>query len=244
MKEKIDLDAVNPALEEATPLEIIQWAYEAFGSGLAMLSSMQETASSLTHMLYKLSLCDVEILFIDTEYHFKETLDLRDRMIKEYGVNIKTYYPEKSPEAQFREYGRELYLKDPDYKLCCKLRKEQPFLKAVQPFQCVLSGLMRSEGGSRKNIPIVVEDPRTGGYKVHPLANWTRHDVDAYNEDNHVLVHPLHAQGYPSIGCRTCTTPIQIGEDERAGRWRHIREQNPDVGTKLYCGINFSDVKK
>ncbi|MDX9754946.1 MAG: phosphoadenylyl-sulfate reductase [bacterium] len=244
MKVKIDLDAVNTQLETYSPQDIIRWGFETFGPGLAMLSSMQETASVLTHMLYTEGLCSVEIIFIDTGYHFPETLELRDRMIAEYGVNLKTYAPEKSPEEQFREFGRELYLKDPDYKMCCKLRKEIPFLKAVQPFDAVLSGLMRSEGGARKHIPIMAEDPRNDGYKLHPLANWTRQDVDAYIHKHNVLVHPLHAQGFPSIGCYTCTTCVQPGEDERAGRWRHIREQNPDVGTKLYCGINFSDTAR
>jgi phosphoadenosine phosphosulfate reductase len=127
--------------------------------------------------------------------------------------------------------------------MCCKLRKEQPYLEAVKPYKAALSGLMRSEGGARKQIPIVAEDPRIDGYKIHPIANWTRDDVEEYLEKNNVLVHPLHEQGYPSIGCEPCTTPVQIGEDERAGRWRHIREQNPDAGTKIYCGINFSDTK-
>ncbi|MBD3265890.1 phosphoadenylyl-sulfate reductase [bacterium] len=240
----VDLDRINPKLECYRPQEIIRWAYETFGSKLAMLSSMQKTASVLTHMLYAEGLTDVEIIFIDTGYHFPETLELRDWMIEEYGVNIQTYSPKKTPEEQFRHFGRELYLKDPDYKMCCRLRKEEPFLKAVEPFEAVLSGLMRAEGGARKDIPIVVEDPRSDGYKIHPIANWTREDVESYINKYNVLVHPLHSQGYPSIGCHTCTTPVQIGEDERAGRWRHIRDQNPDAGTKLYCGINFSDVKK
>jgi len=185
----------------------------------------------------------VEIIFVDTGYHFQETLDLRDRMIEHYGVNIRTYHPDLTPHEQYRKYGRELYERDGDYQLCCKLRKEEPFLKAAQLFDAILAGLMRSEGGARKNIPIVQLDPRTDSYKIHPLANWTRKDLEAYLKQNNVLVHPLHSQGYPSIGCATCTTPIKPGEDERAGRWRHIREARQN-GTeeKLYCGINFSDV--
>ena len=163
-------------------------------------------------------------------------------MIEKYGVNIKTYYPDTTPEQQFQQYGRELYLRDGDYQLCCKLRKEQPYLKAVNNFDAMLSGLMRSEGGARKSIRIVTEDPRTDTYKVHPLANWTVQDVKRFIEEYDILVHPLHSKGYPSIGCSTCTTPVAPNEDERAGRWRHIREANPNGPQKLYCGINFSDV--
>jgi phosphoadenosine phosphosulfate reductase len=121
------------------------------------------------------------------------------------------------------------------------LRKEEPYLRAAKPFHAMLSGLMRSEGGARKNIGIVSEDKRIGVYKIHPLANWNRDRVEEYIKENNVLVHPLHDMGYPSIGCAPCTTPIKIGEDERMGRWRHIRDANPGKETKLYCGINFSD---
>ncbi len=240
----IDLQTLNERLETYSPREIVGWAYETFGTRLAMLSSMQKTASVLTHTLYAMGLTRVEIIFIDTGYHFPETLELRDRMIEKYGVNIQTCQPDKSPEEQFREYGRELYLRDRDYQLCCQLRKEAPYLKAASRFKAVLSGLLRCEGGARKQIPIVAVDPRTQGYKIHPLANWSREQVDEYIKAHDVLVHPLHAQGYPSIGCAPCTTPVRIGEDERAGRWRHIREANPNKEVKLYCGINFSDKRK
>lgn len=237
----LDLESVNEKLKSCSPQEIIRWGFETFGAKLAMMSSMQKTASVLTHMLYTEGLQEVEIIFIDTGYHFPETLKLRDQMIEAYGVNIVTYYPEKTPQAQRREYGRELYQKDGDYQLCCRLRKEEPYLRAARSFQAILSGLMRSEGGARKNISVISEDPRINGYKIHPLANWDCERVEDYLKTNRVLYHPLHDQGYPSIGCAPCTTPVQIGEDERAGRWRHIREANPDKETKLYCGINFSD---
>lgn len=240
VKPDLELTYVNSMLEGKSALEIIQWGYDTFGGGLAMLSSMQKTASALTHMLYSLGLTDVEIIFIDTQYHFPETLQLRDELIEKYGVNIKTYTPELNPEEQFRKYGRELYLKDGDYQLCCQMRKEEPYLKAAEPFYGFLSGLMRSEGGARKNIPVVAEDPRVNGYKIHPLREMTATDVEEYLKKNNVPVHPLHSRGYPSIGCATCTTPVAPDEDERAGRWRHIREQR-GTNEKIYCGINFSD---
>ncbi len=237
-----NLEAVNENLESKTPLEIVRWAHETFGTDkLSMMTSMQRADSALSYILFELGLKDVEIIFIDTQYHFPETLELRDKYIAQYGLNIKTYYPDKTPQGQFEEYGRELYKRDGDYQLCCHLRKEVPFLRAAQPFDAILSAIMRSEGGARKNTPIVQFDPRFNGYKIHPLANWNRQHVDEYNNRNQVLIHPLHDQNYPSIGCLPCTTPVRIGEDERAGRWRHIRESNPELGNKLYCGINYVD---
>lgn len=242
MREKIELDAVNQDLAGKSPQEIIQWAYNQFGDKMGMLSSMQRTASAITHMIYTLGLTDTEIMFIDTQYHFQETLDLRDELISRYGLNIKTYYPEKTPEEQFYEYGKELYLRDGDYQVCCRLRKEDPYLKASSKFEALLSGLMRSEGGARKNVQPILYDSRNHVYKIHPLLEWTMEEVNAYNRENQVPVHPLHFQGYPSIGCWTCTTPIREGEDERAGRWRHVRDSNPNAGQKLYCGINLVDM--
>ncbi len=198
-KQIIDLEAVNEELENKSPQEIIRWGFETFASKLAMLSSMQKTASVLTHLLYMAGLKETEIIFIDTGYHFPETLQLRDQMNAEYGVNIITYLPEKTPKVQEQEYGRKLFKKDGDYQLCCKLRKEEPYLRAAKPFHAMLSGLMRSEGGTRKNIGIVSEDKRIGVYKIHPLANWNRDRVEEYIKDNKVLVHPLHYMGYPSI---------------------------------------------
>jgi phosphoadenosine phosphosulfate reductase len=242
MSKKIDIDAVNQELAGKPAKEIISWAYHEFGDELGMLSSMQRTASAITHMIYSLGLTKTEIMFIDTQYHFQETLDLRDELIEKYGLNIKTYYPEKSPEEQFNEYGKELYLRDQDYQICCKLRKEVPYLKASERFSALISGLMRSEGGARKNVQPVLYDSRNDVYKIHPILEWTMDDVNQYNQEHDVPVHKLHFAGYPSIGCWTCTTPVRDGEDERAGRWRHVRDSNPNVGQKLYCGINLVDM--
>ena len=157
-------------------------------------------------------------------------------MIEKYGVNIKTYYPDTTPEQQFQQYGRELYLRDGDYQLCCKLRKEQPYLKAVNNFDAMLSGLMRSEGGARKSIRIVTEDPRTDTYKVHPLANWTVQDVKRFIEEYDILVHPLHSKGYPSIGCSTCTTPVARMKMNVQDAGGHIRKRIPTVPKNYIAG--------
>lgn len=248
--EKLDLEEVNRELADKSPDEILRWAVDMFGSRLALQSSMQKTAGVLMHMITQIS-PETEIIFVDTGVHFPETLATRDEFISRFGANIKTYAPAKTMDEQQTEYGRHLYLsKDaegaPGYETCCRLRKEVPFVNAVLGrFDAVAGGLMRAEGGARKDIPIVSYDPRIEAYKVYPLAMWTPEQVNEYTQKHNLPVHALYAQGFASIGCSTCTTPVKPGEDNRAGRWRHIREAAPEpMKSPLYCGINFSDIGK
>ncbi len=125
--------------------------------------------------------------------------------------------------------------------VCCELRKGVPFVNYMkkQGHRLVYGGLRRSEGKTRANLKIVSADPRFGGFKINPILEWSDKMVDDYLLENDVPVHPLHAMSYPSIGCQCCTTPITEGEETRAGRWRHLREEGQE-GPE-YCVINFSD---
>jgi len=244
LQPKLDLETVNSDLEKKSPEDILAWVHETFGNKVALQTSMQKTASTLTAMISEMKFA-FDVVFVDTQYHFPETLETRDRLAEKYGIKIITLYPERTPEEQKADHGRELYLADGDYQVCCQLRKEIPWIRGVTgKYNAILGGLMRSEGGKRSEIPIVSVDDRIRAYKIYPLANWTVEEVDRFNDEHGVPVHPLHAQGYPSIGCATCTTPVAPGEDPRAGRWRHIiRQKNEDgsgeeAPTKLYCGIN------
>lgn len=241
LEPKLDLLKINRQLEGQSPLQIMEWISETFGGCSTLQSSMQKTAGVLTHMAHSLGM-KIDVVFVDTGVHFEETLETRDRMTALYHLNFITIYPEKTFEAQREEYGRDLYLAEGDYQLCCKLRKEIPFLNWVQGrYNAVIGGLMRSEGGKRSGIPIISVDDRVEVYKIYPLANWDEERVDAYNEEHEVPVHPLHLLDYPSVGCSTCTTPVAPGESPRAGRWRHIREAAEIPVTHLYCGINRED---
>lgn len=244
-----NLTQINEYLEALPAEGIIRWAVEEFGQErLALQSSMQKTACVLMHMIAEIA-PSVEVIFVDTGVHFPETLALRDKYAMQFGLNIKTYAPELSFEQQYERYGRHLYLYDdefdpPGYRECCRLRKEEPFLKAVQGrFDCVIGGLTRAEGGTRSRIAILSEDPRFSGYKLYPLARWDEASIDEYLKRHDLPVHPLYAEGYASIGCSCCTTPVKAGEPKRAGRWRHIREAHPErYGNQgLYCGINLED---
>ncbi|MGL4463218.1 MAG: phosphoadenylyl-sulfate reductase, partial [Planctomycetia bacterium] len=212
----------------------------AFGPQMVQLSSMQKTASVLMHAFHRLGLAN-EVLFVDTGFHFHETLRLRDEFMRRYRLNVVTLYPVLTPVQQEEKYERKLHLYVDGKDQCCLERKEIPFKDHMMKFSrpLVVNGLRAAEGGRREGVSALQRDGRINGYTLHPLFDWTDRDVENYLSEHEVPVHPLHAQSYPSIGCACCTTPVQVGEDPRAGRWRHLRAEG-DV-TPMYCGINFTD---
>lgn len=236
----LDRQEANRLLAGMSAVERVQWAVEQFGDQVVLLSSMQKTSSALMHIFHRLDL-ENDILFVDTGFHFHETLQIRDELLRRYRLNVVTLYPRHTPEKQEQLYGRKLHLFRDGQPECCEMRKERPFVEYMRQAKrrVVLNGLRRSEGGKRSSIEILEADPRFDGYKLNPILEWQDEELDAYLIQNDVPVHPLHAQSFPSIGCECCTTPVMPGEDARAGRWRHLRDaegQGPQ-----YCGINFSD---
>jgi phosphoadenosine phosphosulfate reductase len=236
----MDLAAVNKALQSLDAEGRIRWAVDTFGRSAVLLSSMQKTASVLMHLFHRLGL-ENEILFADTGYHFRETLQLRDEFVRRYRLNVLTLYPERTPEQQEKTFEKKLYLFVDGQKECCRLRKTAPYIDHMKQsgHRLTMVGLRRDEGGQRARLDPLTRDPRIQGYTLHPIFDWTDEQIEAYLKENDVPVHPLHARSYPSIGCECCTTPVAPGEDPRAGRWRHLREPGDD-GPK-YCNINFSD---
>jgi len=238
---RIDVPSANAALEPVSALARIRWAVDTLGDDVVLLSSMQKTAVVLMHMFHRLGLSN-EVLFVDTGYHFVETLKMRDEYMRRYRLNLVTLYPATTIEAQETLHGGKLFATLAGQPECCRMRKEAPLLEHLQTKSTpvLVNGLRRAEGGKRRGIRPFGEDPRTGGYQLSPLVDWTADDVDAYIAEHDLLVHPLHAAGYPSIGCYPCTTPVAPGEDARAGRWRHLRVLNGEAAPE-YCRINFSD---
>lgn len=237
----IDCAKAHQILEPLGAQERILWSVEKFSDDVVLLSSMQRTAIVLMHMFHTLGLKN-EILFIDTGYHFVETLQMRDEYMRRYGMNIVTLYPELTIEEQESRYGKKLFSYADGQPECCRLRKEAPLLKHLATKKCpvMVNGLRRGEQGKRANIRAFNPDPRTGGYALSPIYDWSADDIQAYIAKHELPVHPLHEKGYPSIGCYPCTTPIQPGEDPRAGRWRHLRQAEAEEAPK-YCGVNFTD---
>lgn len=238
---QLDGERANRDLEQLSAKDRIGWAVELFGPRVILLSSMQRTSLVLMHMFHELGLAN-EVLFVDTGYHFFETLRLRDQVMRQWRLNLVTLYPALSIEAQETRFGKKLYSCSDGQPECCRMRKEEPLLQylADKTAPVLVNGLRREEGGRRANLKAFGRDLRTKGYQLSPLYDWKRAQIDAYTTEHRLPVHPLYAEGYASIGCYPCTTPIQPGEDERAGRWRHLRVLDGPEAPQ-YCGINFSD---
>jgi phosphoadenosine phosphosulfate reductase len=170
----------------------------------------------------------VDVVFLDTGYHFVETIGTRDAVQGTMPVNLLTITPVQSVAEQDAEYGKALWQRDPD--LCCALRKVQPLQSALAEYDAWATGLRRAETHNRIIAPVVGWDAKKGKVKVSPLARWTDEDVERYVVEHGVLVNPLVYDGFPSIGCAPCTRRVAPGDDPRSGRW---------AGTsKTECGIH------
>jgi len=236
----VNLEKTNRMLAEKSALERVAFGIEQFDQGAVLLSSMQKTASVLMHLFHRLDAKN-DILFVDTGFHFHETLRLRDEFMRRYRLNIMTLYPDMTPEQQEGEYRCKLYQTERGQPICCDLRKAQPFIKYMneEKRRLAFGGLRRAEGKARAQLDFVSVDPRFNGYRLNPILDWSEEMVDAYLQEHDVPTHTLHESGYPSVGCQCCTTPVRTGEDARAGRWRHLRGE--DDSGPVYCELNFSD---
>lgn len=212
-------------LEDATAAEVLSWASDTFGDRLCVSSSMGDAV--VIHLASQVR-PGIDVLFLDTGYHFAETLGTRDAVAAVYPVNLVNITPDLTVAEQDAKYGSRLYDRAPDR--CCAMRKVAPLDEALAPYDAWVSGIRRDETRFREGVPHVDWDSRRGKVKVNPLARWTDRDVEAYIERHGVLVNPLRYEGYPSIGCAPCTRPVQLGEDPRAGRW--------SGQSKTECGIH------
>ena len=217
-------------LESGNPEDILRWAYSTIDR-IAVATSFQASGMVILHMTKQLR-PDVPVLFLDTGFHFPETLEFREHVADLYGLDIVDLRGEHgSAKRQAEIYGPQLYKRDPDK--CCFINKVEPLQKALEGYDGWISGLRRDQSPLRADTPIVEAQLLPSGnevLKIHPLAHWTREDVKAYAAANDVPTHPLLEMGFPSIGCFPCTRAIKTGEAERAGRWDGI--------AKTECGIH------
>ena len=195
-------------------LAVLRWAGETFGDDFAVTSSM---ADGLLSHLASRAVPGVNVVFLDTGYHFAETIGTRDWVSGVMPITLVNVLPEQTVAEQDAEYGAQLHDRDPD--LCCSLRKVQPLAKALAGYAAWGSGVRRDESVTRADTRLVDWDAKRGMVKVNPLAAWTQEHVDAYIAEHQVPVNPLQEIGYASIGCAPCTRPVAPGEDPRAGRW-------------------------
>ena len=212
-------------LEGASALDILSWAAEQFGPSWCVASSMAD--SVLPHLASR-AMPGVDVIFLDTGYHFAETIGTRDAVAATLPINVRTIKPELTVAEQDAQFGARLFERDPDR--CCAMRKVAPLASALEPYTAWASGLRRDEALTRQGVRVVEWDAKRGKIKLNPIAAWTQDDVDAYIAENGILVNPLLSDGYGSIGCAPCTRRIVEGEDARAGRW---------AGTnKIECGLH------
>jgi phosphoadenosine phosphosulfate reductase len=219
------VSVVGAELELAPAEVIIEWAVATFGARFCITSSMGDAV--LSHLASKVA-PGIDVVFLDTGYHFAETIGTRDAVAATMPVNLLTITPVQSVAEQDAEYGPDLYKRDPD--LCCALRKVAPLKDSLADYDAWATGLRRAETHNRVIAPVVGWDEKKQKVKVSPLARWTDDEVERYIAENGVLVNPLQYDGYPSIGCWPCTQRVAPGEDPRSGRWAGI--------AKTECGIN------
>lgn len=216
---------------EGDPREILEWATYAVDR-LAVVTSFQSSGLVILHMLRETK-PDLPVLFLDTGFHFPETLQFARDRSEEWGLKLVTLKGKhRSPEGQAETYGPELYRSDPN--LCCHINKTEPLQEALAEFDGWISGLRRDQSPERATS-VKISQPQIlpsgrAILKIHPLANWTKADVESYLKEFDIPTHPLLEKGYASIGCWPCTRAIGEGEAERDGRWAGL--------DKSECGIH------
>jgi phosphoadenosine phosphosulfate reductase len=220
-----ELGAVE--LEGATADELLRWTDEHFGGQYVVASNMQDAV--LVDLATKVR-PGVDVLFLDTGYHFVETIGTRDAVEAVYDINVVNVTPENSVAKQDELFGKDLFAREPGE--CCRMRKVEPLSKALRGYAAWVTGIRRVEAPTRANAPLVSWDKAFGLVKINPIAAWSDDDMQNYIDTNDVLVNPLVYEGYPSIGCAPCTAKPVEGADPRSGRW---------AGTaKTECGLHAS----
>ncbi|MFF0161381.1 phosphoadenylyl-sulfate reductase [Streptomyces sp. NPDC005263] len=215
-------------LEDADALEILQWAVDTFGERFCVTSSMEDAVVAHLASRVRRSGSPVDVVFLDTGYHFPETIGTRDAVEAVMDVNVITLTPRRTVAEQDAEFGPRLHDRDPD--LCCKMRKVEPLEEGLKEYAAWATGLRRDESPTRANTPVVGWDEKRQKVKISPIARWTQDDVDAYITEHGVLTNPLLMDGYASVGCAPCTRRVLEGEDARAGRWASLN--------KTECGLH------
>ncbi|MCM3847231.1 MULTISPECIES: phosphoadenylyl-sulfate reductase [Pseudonocardia] len=200
---------------DATAEQLLAWAAETFGDRLIVASNMQD---AVLVDLAQRARPDVDVLFLETGYHFAETIGTRDAVDAVYPrLRIVNAQADQTVAEQDAEYGKDLFAREPDR--CCALRKVVPLERTLSGYDAWVTGVRRVEAPTRANTPLVTYDEKFGLVKINPIAAWSDEDMDAYIAEHGILVNPLVDAGYPSIGCAPCTAKPKPGEDPRSGRW-------------------------
>jgi phosphoadenosine phosphosulfate reductase len=199
---------------DATAEQVLDWTTRVFGNRFVVASSMQDAV--LVHLASR-ARPGVDVLFLDTGYHFAETIGTRDAIAATYPVRVVNARGLATVAEQDATEGKDLFARDPDR--CCRLRKVEPLRRLLAGYHAWVTGMRRVEAPTRARTPLITFDRNHGLVKINPLAAWTDEQLRAYIADEGIVVNPLLAGGYPSIGCAPCTAKPAPGADPRSGRW-------------------------
>lgn len=214
-------------LADASAEQLIAWVAENFDTrAVAVACSM---ADAVLPTLVADQLPGVDVLFLDTGYHFAETYATRNEVASAIDVTIVDVLPEHTVAEQDSVLGKDLFARDPG--ACCAARKVAPLNRALRGYELWFTGVRRDEAPTRINTPLIEWDERNGLVKVNPLAAWSFDELQDYATAHSVVLNPLLTQGYPSIGCAPCTKPVSAGDDPRSGRWAGLE--------KTECGLHL-----
>jgi phosphoadenosine phosphosulfate reductase len=213
----VELTLLSEDFESAPASKIVGWAVDTYGDSLVVAASFEDIV--LIDLAAKID-PQIEVVFLDTEAHFPETLAFVEEVRARYDLNLTVTRP--GPEAAAHPCGTAQ---------CCQFRKVEPLRRAVDGRRAWMTSLRRTDGPTRAGAPIVSWDESFGLVKINPLATWTDDDIASYLADNGLPKHPLFGQGYRSIGCAPTTRPVSLDEDPRAGRWSGL--------DKSECGLHL-----
>lgn len=233
----LDVVTLNPMLEAQSPEQIVSWAGAEFGDGLIMTSSFGAESALLIHMATRVK-PDIKIIFVDTGYLFPETHLFMEELRQRFELNVWTYRSRNDPIEYLASHGES----DPTWRqnieACCAVNKNEPFDRAMKELapKAWLRGIRRDQSAERRDRKILEWSHRNKCYAVSPLLPWSQREMYRYMKQHDLPFHPLYEKGYASIGCnpQSCTRPIQIGEDSRAGRW--------SGQGKTECGLNLDSL--
>ncbi|MDO8732165.1 MAG: phosphoadenylyl-sulfate reductase [Actinomycetota bacterium] len=215
----------SAGLEGADAAEVIRWAADSFAGRVVSTQAMANT--SMSHLISTIA-PEIPVVFLDTGYHFPETIATRDDLVARTNINLITITPFQSVAEQDAQYGKDLWARDPD--LCCELRKVLPMEESLIGYEAWITGLRIASSPSREDVPVVQFDEKRGVLKISPMLHWSDDDLLRYTLENDVPVNPLMYNGYPSIGCAPCTARVAEGDDPRSGRWAGM--------DKIECGLH------
>ena len=231
-----ELRSVNERLETAHPREIVRWALMESGlERVALASAFQAEGTCVMHMA-SLIRPEVPVLFLNTGFHFAETLAFKEQLTERLGLNVVELVGKHTVESQSEAFGPRLYERDADR--CCHINKVEPMLEALRGLDAWVTAFRRDSSPTRADAPIADRyelEPGRWIVKVNPVATWTRQEAWAYLKEHDLPHNPLYDLGYASIGCAPCTRMRLPGEPERAGRWAGL--------SKWECGIQQREAR-